>query len=239
MSFYQLSIPRFFTVYIAQGAMFFYFIFLIYKILKRDTKRLNVIFTGFYLGNVIGFFVNFIYAPMTDADLVLIMHGITTFFAFYSPIFILVFELMLLKPEKVINTKKQLAILGAYAIVLSFMWIFLFTEGWGVEIGPPNWTPHWMFPFFLFFVSIVTICVVVPSFYISYKIFKKFEDVQLKRKWKSFIIGLGAFYICGYSVFISNFLDEPIFRAVIGITDLILIISGAYLMYIGVGRQLE
>lgn len=239
MSFYQISITRFVTVYIAQGVMCFYFAFLAYKILKRDRKRLNLIFTGFYISNIVSLCINFIYAPITDANIVLIMHSITTFFAFYSPIFILVFELMVLKPEKLITPKKQSEILIGYGVVLSCMAIFLSIEGWGVEIGPPDWTPHWMIPFFLYLVAIVSVCVVGPSFFISYKIYKKFEDIQLKRKWKYFILGLGAFYACAYGIFISNFLDIPIFRTIIGIIDLILIISGAYLMYNGVGRQLE
>ena len=239
MSFYQMSITRFMTVYIAQGLMFFYFAFLAYKILKRDRKRLNLMFTGFYISNVISLCINFIYAPITDENIVLIMHSITTFFAFYSPIFILVFELMVSKPEKLINPKKQRVILIGYGVVLSLMTIFLLIEDWGVKIGPPDWTPHWMIPFFLYLVTIVSICVVVPSFFISYQIFKKFEDEQLKRKWKYFIFGLGAFYACAYGIFISNFLNIPIFRTVIGIIDLILVISGGYLMYIGVGRQLE
>jgi len=239
MAFCQMSITRFITVYIIQGLMCFYFAFLACKILKRDRKRLNLMFTGFYISNVISLCINFIYAPITDENIVLIMHSITTFFAFYSPIFILLFVLMVLKPEKVINPNKQKAILIGYGVVLSGMTIFLLIEDWGVEIGPPDWTPHWMVPFFLYLVTIVSICVVGPSFFISYQIFKKFEDEQLKRKWKYFILGLSAFYACAYGIFISNFLDIPIFRTVIGIIDLILIISGGYLMYIGVGRQLE
>ncbi len=239
MSFYQMSITRFLTVYIVQGLMCVFFAYLVYKILKRDKKRMNVIFSAFYISNVIALCVNFIYAPITDENIVLTMHSITTFFAFYSPIFILVFELMLLKPEKVMNPKKQKAILIGYGVILSCMMIFLLIEDWGVEIGPPDWTPHWMLPFFLYLVTIVSICVVGPSFFISYQIFKKFEDEQLKRKWKYFILGLSAFYACAYGIFISNFLDIPTFRTVIGIIDLILIISGGYLMYIGVGRQLE
>ncbi|MFX1594705.1 MAG: hypothetical protein ACFFBK_01440 [Promethearchaeota archaeon] len=234
-----MNITRFVTIYIVQGIMCVFFAFLAYKILKRDRKRLNLIFAGFYISNVISLCINFIYAPITDENIVLIMHSITTFFAFYSPIFILVFELMVLKPENIMNPNKQKLILIGYAIVLSFMAIFLSIENWGVEIEAPDWTPHWMLPFFIYLVSIVSICVVGPSFFISYRIFKKFEDNQLKKKWKSFIFGLGAFYACAYGIFISNFLNVPIFRIIIGIIDLVLIISGGYLMYFGVGRHLE
>ena len=239
MSIYQMSIPRFITVYIVQGLMCAFFIYLCYKILKRDRKRLNVTFAGFYICNVISLCINFIYAPLTDVTIVLVLHSITTFFAFYSPVFILIFELIVLKPRNVINPNKQILILMGYAVVLSFLIFFLLIEDWGVKIGPPDWTPHWMIPFFIYLVSIVSICVVIPSFFLSYQIYKKFDDNLLKRKWKYFILGLGAFYACAYGIFISNVLNIPIFRTVIGIIDLVLIISGGYLMYIGVGRQLE
>ena len=108
--------------------MCFYFAYLAYKILKRDRKRLNLIFTGFYICNVISLCINFIYAPITDANIVLIMHSITTFFAFYSPIFVLLFELMVLKPEKIINPNKQKVILIGYGVVLFGMIFFLLKE---------------------------------------------------------------------------------------------------------------
>jgi hypothetical protein len=146
---------------------------------------------------------------------------------------------MLKRPENIFNTKKQTIILVGYAGTLLLMLFFLLEEDWGVKIGPPDWTPQWMTPFFIYLVSIVSICVVAPSFFISYQIFKKFDDKKLKKKWKYFIIGLIYFYACAYSIFISNFLNISIFRAIIGSVDLILIISGGYLMYIGVGRQLE
>ncbi|MFX1464796.1 MAG: hypothetical protein ACFFBF_17395, partial [Promethearchaeota archaeon] len=142
-----MNITRFVTVYIVQGIMCAYFAFLAYKILKRDRKRLNLIFAGFYISNVISLCINFIYAAITDEIIVLIMHSITTYFAFYSPIFILVFELLVLKPEKIKSPKKQKLILISYAVILSFMVIFLSIENWGVEIEAPDWTPHWMLPF--------------------------------------------------------------------------------------------
>ncbi|MFX1390343.1 MAG: hypothetical protein ACFE9Z_09795 [Promethearchaeota archaeon] len=239
MSFFQLNITRFLTVYIAQGIMCVYFAYLAFKILRRDSKRLNLIFSGFYICNVASLVINFIYAPITDQNIVLIMHIITTFFAFFSPIFILIFELMLQKPEKTINTKKQMMILIIYGSILLGMILFLFIEDWGINIGPPDWTPQWMLPFFIYLVAIVSILVVIPSFLLAYQIYRKFDDIYLKKKWEYFIIGLAAFYACAYGIFISNLLNIPLFRTIIGIVDIILIISGSYLMYIGVGRQLQ
>ncbi|MFX1571655.1 MAG: hypothetical protein ACFFB0_02820 [Promethearchaeota archaeon] len=239
MAFFQLDITRFLTVYIVQGVMFGIFAYLAYKILKRDRKQLNMIFSGFYICVAISLFINFIYAPINNEDVVLIMNFITNFFAFYSPIFILVFELILLKSKYVMSFGKQFIILILYGIAIFSMIIFLFIENWGVEIGPPEWTPHWMIPFFLYIVCLASLIIVGPTLYLSFKIYKKFSDSMLKKKWRYFTFGLCAIYIFMYSIFISNTLHIPTFRAIIGILSLILVITGGYLMYIGVGRQLE
>ena len=240
MVYFQLTATRILTIYIAQGLACFVFLFLAYKILKRDRKRLNVIFSMFYLFPVFGLFMNFIYGPMTDEFLVSIFNFLTNFGIFYSPIFIVVFELMLLKSEKVISTKKQLLIIIIYGIALFGMLFFLFVPGFGVTINQSTgWSPVWSPPFFIYVISVVTIGATLPALYFSFQIFKKFEDEVLKKRWKFFILGFCAFVFFLYGIFISNVLNNPTFRIVIVGAGLILDLIGAYLMYFGVGRQIE
>jgi len=237
MTLYQMSMIRIFTIYVAQGFMCLFFLFLAFKILKRDRKRLNVIFSGFYISPVIGFIINFIYAPLTDVSVVLMLNFLTNFFIFYSSIFIVVFNLIPLKSEKVITTRKQLTILIVYGIAMFSMIGFLFFPGFGVTFNE-NWSPIWSFPFFLYVVVIETIGL-FPALYLSFQIYKKFEDEVIKKKWKFFIFGLCSILIFLYGIFISNTLDIDIFRTLIGVVGLILALLGAYLMYYGVGRQIE
>ncbi len=237
MTLYQMSMTRFITIYVAQGFMCLFFLFLAFKILKRDRKRLNVIFSGFYISPVIGFIINFIYAPLTDVSVVLMLNFLTNFFIFYSSIFIVVFNLILLKSEKVITTRKQLTILIVYGIAMFSMIGFLFFPDFGVTFNE-NWSPIWSFPFFLYVVVIETIGL-FPALYLSFQIYKKFEDEVIKKKWKFFIFGLCSILIFLYGIFISNTLNIDIFRTLIGVVGLILALLGAYLMYYGVGRQIE
>lgn len=237
MTLYQLSTMRFITIYIAQGFMCLFFLFLAFKILKRDRKRLNVIFSGFYISPAIGFIINFIYAPLTEGSVVLMLNFLTNFFIFYSSIFIVVFNLILLKSEKAITSKKQLTILILYGIAMFSMIGFLFFPGFGVTFNE-NWSPIWSFPFFLYVVVIETIGI-FPALYLSFQIYKKFEDEVIKKKWKFFIFGLCSILIFLYGIFISNTLNIDIFRTIIGVVGLILALLGAYLMYYGVGRQIE
>jgi hypothetical protein len=241
MVFFQepLSISRFLTIYIAQGLVFALFLFLAFRILKRDRKRLNVIFAGFYLSPVIGLFVNFIYGPLSEESVIIALNFITNFGIFYAPIFLVVFELILLKSEKVITSSKQLIILILYGIAMFSMIFFLFIPEWGVSINEStNWSPKWSFPFFIYLVIIESIAV-FPILFLSFRISQKFEDELLKKKWNFFIFGFCALAIFMYGIFISNFLGIATFRLIMGLIGLILAIVGGYLMYYGVGRQIE
>ena len=89
MVLFQLENPiRIITIYGAQGLVFAWFTYLAYRILKRDRKRLNLIFSGFYLSVVVGTLFNFIYGPIADEQIVLILNFCTNFGAFYAPILV-------------------------------------------------------------------------------------------------------------------------------------------------------
>ena len=240
MVYFQLTPGRIITVYIAQGVIFLVFLYLAIRILLRDRKRLNIIFAGLYISPAIGLLINFIYAPMTDEFIVLILNFFTNFGLFYAPIFIVVFDLILLKSEKVISTSKQLMILFIYGIAMFSMVFLLFIPGFGVTINSgTNWSPVWSLPFFLYVVFVETIGALIPSLYFSFQIYKKFEDEVLKRKWRFFIFGFIALMTFMYAIFISNFLGDPTIRLIIGVMGLILAILGGFLMYFGVGKQIE
>ena len=238
--YFQLTPGRIITVYIAQGVILLAFLYLAIRILLRDRKRLNIIFAGLYISPAIGLLINFIYAPLTDVNIVLILNFFTNFGIFYAPIFIVVFDLILLKSEKVISTGKQLVILIVYGIAMFGMLIFIFIPDFGITINQgTNWSPVWSLPFFTYVVLVETIGALIPSLIFSFQIYKKFEDEVLKKKWRFFIFGFIALMTFMYAIFISNYLGDPTIRLIIGIMGLILAILGGFLMYFGVGQQIE
>lgn len=233
---------RIITIYVAQGLVAAWFFYLAYKILKRDRKRLNVIFSGFYLSAAIGLVFNFIYGPIAHEGVILVLSYLTYFGVFYSPIFLVVFDLILLKSEKVITPIKQYLLLIGFGIFMFCMIFFITTPEWGVRLNEDTeWKPIWYLPFFLYLVIGEAIFVLIPIFYLSFRIYNKFEDEQLKQKWKFFIYGISALIVFMYGIMISNFLAslEINIRTVMGIIAIISGIIGGYLMYNGVGRQLE
>ena len=243
MVFYQLENPiRVITIYVAQGLVCAWFIYLAYRILKRDRKRLNIIFSGFFLSVVLGMIVNFIYGPIANEDIVLVLNYITNFGIFYAPIFLVVFDLILLKSEKIITTVKQLLILIGFGVFMFCMIFFVLTPDWGVTLNEDtNWSPEWSLPFFLYLIIGESLFAIGPVLYLSFKVYNKFEDEQLKKKWKYFIFGYSALIIFMYGIFLSNFLAsyDINIRTIMGAIGIILAIAGGYLMFSGVGRQLE
>ncbi len=239
MVLFELTATRAFTVYGAQGILFAFLLFLAYKILKRDRKRLNIILSLYYLSAVIGLFVNFVYAPLEDDKIVRILNFVTNFFIFGASIFLVVFELILLKSEKVITLPKQLLVILIYGIAMFCMIFFVFVPDWGVTLNTKTLAPIWSIPFFIYLVLVVTLGSVIPTLYFAFQISKKFEDEVLRKRWKFFIIGVCALFIFIYGIFISNTLNDDTIRLVMGALGLILAITGGYLIYYGVGKSIE
>lgn len=236
MVLYQLDLARIIQVYIVQGSIGVFFLILAYKILKRDTKRLNVIFSCFYLSVAAGVFVNFIYVPLTIEAIVLVLYYITIFFFLFAPIFFVVLELILLKSEKVITTAKQLTLIIIYGIVLLCM-VFIPN---GVTINASTeWRPVWSVPYFIYTAIVITIGAIGPTLYLSSKIYKEFEDEKLKKKWGYFMIGLCGLIVLLYGTLVSNTLNDQTFRTIWAIISLVMITIPPYLVYYGVGKELE
>ena len=237
MVLYQLDLTRIIQVYVVQGVICVFFLFLAYKILKRGRQRLNLILSGSYMTMAIGLIINFIYAPITNPQLeliVLILYYMTLFFLFLYPAFLLCFILILLKSEKIITTTKQIIIILVYAVILFCM---VFIPNGVVINASTDWRPVWSWLLFIYVMGVVTLGF-VPSFYFSIKIYKEFEEEQIKKKWRYFIMGLIGLYIFAFGSLFANALNIQTFRTIWSIISLILVIISPISIYMGVGKQI-
>jgi len=241
---FQYDVVRILQVYLIQGLVFLFFVSLSIIILKRDKKRLNKIFSGFYILISLGLLFNFFYASMRSDDLVIvieILNFITNYCLLLGPIFLVVFQVILLKSESVFTKKKQLIIIVSYSVVLLSMIGFMFGEETGVDIKGPNWVPIYHLPIYIYLVVVHSIGSTIPTIYLSTKIYRKLEDTTLRNKWKFFIIGIHSLNIFMYGTYTSYILEVVLFgfRFVWSIVGLILVVAGGYMLFYGVGRQLE
>jgi len=241
---FQYDIVRILQVYLVQGIVFLFFVSLSIIILKRDRKRLNKIFSGFYILISLGLLFNFIYTPMRGNDLAMvieILNFITNYCLLLGPIFLVVFQLVLLKSEKIITKKKQLVIIISYSIVLLSLIGFMFGEETGVDITGPNWVPIYHLPIFIYLVVVHSISSTIPTIFLSTMIYKKLENSEIRKKWRFFMIGIHSLNIFMYGTYTSYILEVVLygFRFVWSIVGLVLVVTGGYLVFYGVGRQLR
>jgi hypothetical protein len=171
---------------------------------------------------------------------VVLMNFITNYCAIFGSVFLIIFELILLKSEKVITQNKQVMITIIYGIIEFGMFFLLFNPEWGVVMNAgTDWKPVWMLPTYLYVMVFLTFCALIPLLYLAFKISKQFEDAQLKKKWNFFIIGVIFLVSFMYLIFTSNFINNSSFRTSMGAIGLIINLFGGVLVYYGVGRQIE
>jgi len=163
------------------------------------------------------------------------MHVMTYYLFCFSMVFILIFVLILIKPTKQINFKLQILILIIFSLLI--LDLLFITDGIIIN-GSTHWKPNWTWVFFLYSVIVCTIFIIFPTFYYSFKIYIKLKSEYLKKKWKYFLIGISAYFFLYYGTFISNTLNHDTFRIIWSLISLPTLIA-LYLIYYGVGRQLE
>jgi len=234
LQFAQMSLTRFIQVYIVQGIYGLFYIYMALMILKKDRKKLNRLLSGFYLSAGIAVIINIIYVTITVELIVRAFHFTVYFLFCFALCFILLFILTLSKSEDIITVSRQSIIMIIYCILLLFLLII--PNGFEISAGT-NWVPVWN-PLFLLYASIICICLmIIPSLFYALLLLRKFENEDLKKKWKYFIIGISSYFFVWAITSISNTLNVASFRSITAILT-VLTIPSIYLIYYGVLKQL-
>jgi len=230
-----MDLARFLQIYVIQGAFTVFFFYMASIVLRRGKKRPNLYLSGFYLFTAFGGLINIIYANIFIEGIVYILHFITYYILCFSLIFLLIFTLIILKPIDKVNTKLQITLLIVVGIILLGL---LIIPG-GIQINQStNWKPNWSWSFFMYSFIVCSSILIIPTSYYSIRIYSKFENKNLKKKWKYFLMGLVAYFFLYYGTTFSNTLHNDGFRLIWSLISLPTLIA-LYLIYYGVGRQLE
>ena len=231
-----MDLTRFIQIYIIQGMVCVYCLIIALKILIRNKKRLNIILSAGYFSCGTGFIINFIYPQLTEPLIVLYLYYTTMFFIFIFPVFSLVFVLMLYKSEKVFTRNKQNFVMLSYAILLFCMALI---PGGVIINESTDWRPVWSIPFTIYLLLLTSFYGFAPAFYMAFKTMKTFEDKELTKKWKYFLIGFVGIYAFEISILIANSINIQIVRTICSIIGFIAAVISLYLIYYGLGKQLK
>jgi len=230
-----MDFARIVQIYVVQGLFAIFFLYMAYRVLRRGTKQLNLYLSSFYLFSTTGGILNMVYANIFNEAIVHIMHFLTYYLICLSLGFLLIFVLILIKPTNQFKFRTQTIILVIFCLLL----LGLFFIPNGIVINESTtWKPNWSWIFFIYSIVVCSSFAIIPTTYYSIRIYRKFENEYLKKKWKYFFIGVFAYFFLYYGTSFSNTLNDDTFRFIWSLLSLPTLIS-LYWIYHGVGRQLE
>lgn len=227
---------RLFVVFVPQIFIVGLFLYLIFKILKRNANRSSYLLSGFYLTASLGFAMNgiaVIIAFYSPRQFIAILYFLATYFIMFSFAFVIVFILTLLKLKYVFTLKNAFAIIFAYGIA----WLLIHLFPGGVTYSE-NWVPVYSFPLFLAVNILFTFSYTMPVIYYSIRLRRTFSDATLKKKLTLFLIGIAIQIVLIYGVLLYNTWQEPTFKTIWGLSAIVLLFSSGLLIYYGIGRDL-
>ncbi|MFX1441828.1 MAG: hypothetical protein ACFFHV_00310 [Promethearchaeota archaeon] len=232
-----LDLARFLLNFIVFAFYGIVFIFLAYRVIKRNRTRISFIITGFYLSCGTGVIVDLVYiiiTPLIEDLILLFLYFITVFLLSMSLCFLNLFVMMLYKSERIFTTQIQLLYLFFFSILI--LTLFLIPNAVAINEST-GWRPKWSLVFTVLFLMICTFGAIIPTYYYSIKLYQKIENKDLRKRWLCFIIGIsGYFFLCyGTSYFCYFGHVNLIIWAIIAMPSLI----NLYLIYYGIGRQME
>lgn len=223
-----------------------FFLLLAYRILKRKKQRLNIIFSLFFISNIISSITNMVYALILDSTVVLSLNFLTNFFVIFGPVFILIVNFTILESTIIFSVKRQNRYIFLYGCLVFFGMLLLILLG--LSFDNPNapflglriigGRPKWGLIFFVYVVSIITGFAFVPIIRTSLKIYFSFENKALKKKWLYYFIGSLGSIILLYLIFTNNLVGNEIFRLVLSVYAISFLLWVS-LMYYGIGFKLK
>lgn len=234
----NIGFLRLFMIYGIQltvGGILFFIIAAL--VLKRSTKRLNQIFSMFFISIALSTLFNVIYASLRIALVVKILHLITTFFFCWAMVYLLLFNLILLKSTIRINKNIQIFSILFWTIILIGLVVIGFAGGVSID-ETTNWRPIWDRTFFIYEVTTSFFLMFVPTVYFSIRIYRNFENDVLKNRWKYFLVGIFFYYFIWAGISTVNLLGNELIRTIWAFLLLISFLA-IYILYYGVAKQLE
>jgi hypothetical protein len=221
-------------VFVSQGVLIVLFTVLGLKIISRNRTRAHLALFLFYILLVFGFIFNIVFVllgPTNNEVLLRTFYILSSFFIAFPFVFNLLFIVILLKLEY--SMKKIVAVVLLYGgVCLS---LYLIPNG---ILFSPTWVPTYSFTFFIVLYVYFTVFMTIPTIFYSFKMYRKFEAQNLKKRLRLYLIGfiiiIGAIYGGIYFITTTN----QLFKSIYGVFALIFQITAGILIYYGLGREL-
>lgn len=231
---FQIDPNRLILVFLIQGFMSVFFLFLAIRVISRHKHRINAYVSGFFLSVLVGAVLNMIYALLFmlnyDKAIIITLNLITNFFVFYSLIFLTEINLLLLYSDK-FSVIKQYMLMVIYGALL-LLGIFIPNAISLNAIGQPNWS----FLFFLYIIFLFTLFAIIPFIVTSLKLTSAHTNKALRNKWLCYVLGLIGLFFYLYMICFANLLNNSTFLTIVSFISPLVIVS-CILIYYGIGQK--
>jgi len=170
-------------------------------ILKRGKKRLNTVLSLHFIVMEIAVILNFVYFRSKTLETIVIASTISNILYFISPIFIMLYLLIIYKRGEI----KNQIIIGTVAVYSAIICLVFFFIN-DISYNPPVTVSVYWTPMLAIWIVVLLLCVcIIPSIFLTIKIYKEFETKELKRRWILLMIGEMGIY-AHYFWLINHFL---------------------------------
>ena len=183
----------------------------------------------------ISFVINIIYIPLKVNPLVYNLQILTLFLFNLGPSFLLMFNFNLYFNNREISKKISTIYLLVFGAALFL--ILIFTNGIVFDEST-NWRPSWNWNFFTFFSLFMLSSVILPNLILSYSIYRRFQNDQLKQKYGKFFLGIIGLSVAFHMLFLYNTWDNLIFRNIWSAISLMVVPAGI-LVYYGIAHDIK
>lgn len=221
--------------FIVNGSISILWFFFAFSILKRgSSKRSNQMFFTFLALIAIGLLVNVLYRIINLDFWNIWLNKTTIFLSSFAIVFLLIFNLIILKSEKVITDRIKIGIIIVWFILC--LVLFFIPNGVSFDYSAGKYgLPVWSAAFSIYGLIIDQALFSIVLYVVS-QIYKRFQDKSLKRKYISIILSIAIFDWILVGNFIFNWLNNPLGRTIFLITSILALPAGI-LLYLGVRRE--
>ncbi len=182
----DFDIVRLLLVYFVKGFIGVFFLFLAFKLVKRDKSRLTLNISTYFLTGSIALILNAIQIPLRIYDFSYAFYYIIIYLIAIAPAFLIFYELDLLDVKNRWSIRKQFIVFIIYSVVIVL--ILFFVQGITFQPADNIWIPFWSWELFLTLVLFISLGYIVPNFILCYLVIRRFKQNWLKKRLITLVV---------------------------------------------------
>lgn len=227
MLFQDIFIQRLLIIALFQTWPIVYDLFLAYKLIKRSKNPLTFIFATYFVLYPTAFILRYpsIFVIPISEDLAYFFYFLAWFFFIFSQGFIVIFSWQLNKLANPVNYKQTIPWIILNLILSSFViWAGFIFKGIRYDAGT-DWIPTFSVQFAIISLIIVSLYLVLPHTFLSFRLLKTFQG-DVRKRITRYIISVYLEFLIVYVLILYNtWVDNK----VIGVLNFIINVPAALL----------